>query len=524
MKNFTIFSMIIAFLMTMMSFQSFTQTIEFVDDFESGSTNWELTGAWNLTDTQACSPTYSMTDSPGGNYSANQDTYCTMATGVDLSDPSILSASVNFWAIYDIETSIDFDWVKVQASNDDFTTFVDLGIFNGEGNLDPWIKYSYSLGAFIGSDNIKIRFHFHSDGGYEVDGFYFDDFVITSSDIDNAAPYIGYDNPPTFYEGSLGDYVFLTQLIDVSGIAIAKVNYQVEGGDWLSVDGINISGDDYEFTIPAQPAGSMVIFNIEATDASSNSNTVITDEYKYISGEYIFYDDPEVAFYTNLMAGDGTAVVFTLPSHTRIVTGLIRNYQDQSLPPNKDFMFHVWDGDSFTVGEDLITPFMVSPAATPADPNPMTVIDLRAYEDELSLAPCDVFIGITVPEDTVKITMATPIANRSFTLVDGEWVAADYDFHFRMITCGSTVGIENNTTKKLESAIMFPNPATDILYIDSKNKILNLKVVNTVGQVVYNENVNLLKTQLQLNNLQSGIYFVQVETINGISTQKIIIK
>jgi hypothetical protein len=316
----------------------------------------------------------------------------------------------------------------------------------------------------------------------------------------------------------------LVQLIDVSGIQIAKVNYQVEGGDWQSADGVNIAGDDYEFTIPSQAAGSMVIFNIEATDASSNSNTVITDDYKYIAGEYMYYDDPEVAFYTNLMAGDGTSVVFTLDYPTQIVTGLIRNYQDQSLPPNKNFIFHVWSGESYTVGEDLITPFEVTPAATPADPNPMTVIDLRAYANELSLEPCDVFIGITVPEDTVKITMATLAANRSFTLVNGEWQPAAYDFHFRMITCGSTVGIEDNTTKKLESAIMFPNPATDVLFIDSKNEILNLKVVNSAGQVVYNKNVNLLKTQLEVNNLQTGIYFVQVETINGISTQKIIVK
>ena len=99
-----------------------------------------------------------------------------MLDGIDLSDASILSAEVSFWAIYDIETSTDFDWVRVFASNDDFDTQAELGIFNGEGNLDPWIEYSYSLGAYIGSDNVKVRFHFHSDGGYEVDGIYIDDF------------------------------------------------------------------------------------------------------------------------------------------------------------------------------------------------------------------------------------------------------------------------------------------------------------------------------------------------------------
>ena len=523
MKKFTIFSIAITFIMAM-SFQSISQTVEFEDDFESGSGNWVLTGDWGLTDAHSYSATHSMTDSPGGDYSANQDTYCTMATGVDLTDPTILSASVSFWSIYDIENSIDFDWVKVQASNDDFATLADIAIFNGEGNLDPWVEYSYSLGAYIGSDNVKVRFHFHSDGGYEVDGIYFDDFKIESSDIDNAAPYIGYDNPPTFYEGSLDDYVFMAQLIDASGIQSAKVNYQVEGGDWLSVDGVNISGDDYEFTIPYQTPGSMVVFNVEATDASANSNVAVTDDYKYIAGEYMFYDDPEVAFYTVMVAGDGAAVVFTLPYHTQIVTGLIRNYQDQSLPPNGNFMFHVWTAGAGGPGNDLITPFEVTPAASPEDPNPMTVIDLRPYADELSMLPGDVFMGITIPMEDVKITMADPVANRSFTLVSGAWEPAAYDFHFRMITTGGGVGVDDNVTTELESAIMFPNPATDVLYIDSKNEILSINVVNTAGQMVYSESVNMLKTQLDVNNLQPGIYFVQVETANGISTQKIIVK
>ncbi|OFY52041.1 MAG: hypothetical protein A2W85_11450 [Bacteroidetes bacterium GWF2_41_31] len=522
MKKFTFYTAIL-FLMAI-SAQSFCQTIEFEDDFESGMDNWVLTGAWGLTEGQSHSATHSMTDSPLGNYTGNQNTYCTMANGVNLSDPGILSANVSFWAIYDIETSIEFDWVKVQASDDDFANVADLGIFNGEDHLTPWEEYSYSLGAYVGSSNVKVRLYFHSDGGYEVDGIYFDDFVITSSDVDNAPPYIGYATPPTFYEGSLGDYVFNVQLIDASGIQTAKVNYQVDGGDLQYVDGVNTVGTNYEFTIPEQSPGSMVVFNIEAVDASGNNNTNITDDYKYIAGEYLYYDDPEVAFYTTMLAGEGAAVVFTIENPTALVTGLIRNYEDQSNPPNKNFMFHVWSSGSNGPGTDLITPFEVVPAATVEDPNPMTVVDLRDYSNELSGISGDIFIGITIPEDTVKITMATLAANRSFALADGIWGQADYDFHFRLITTGFYDGIETNENQNLESAIMFPNPATDVLFIDSKTEILSMKVINNAGQIVYSENVGTLKTQLQVRNLPAGIYFVNVETINGISTKKIIVK
>jgi len=523
MRKFTLLHFIVVFIFSV-SIQTNGQTVEFFDDFESGTTSWELTGDWGLTEDYSYSATHSMTDSPGGDYNANQDTYCTMTTGVDLSDPAILSAEVNFKVIHDIEWSTDFDWVKVQASNDDFATHTDLGIFNGENLLDPWMDTTFSLGAYVGNSNTKVRFHFHSDSGYEVDGIYIDDFTILSSDVDDAPPYIGYDNPPTFYEGSLDEFVFTTNLIDVSGIASALTYYQVEDGDWMSVAGVNTEGDTYEFSIPIQLPGDMVTFYIEATDASANTNTAVSPDYKYIAGEYMYYDDPEVAFYTNLLAGDATAVVFSLPYHTQIVTGLIRNYEDQSNPPNKNFMFHVWEALPSGPGDDIIEPFEVEPAATPSNPNPMTVVDLRDYADELTALTGDVFIGISVPEDTVKITMADPIANRSFTLIDNEWQQAAYDFHFRMITTGGGVGIENQAEVQ-EAAIVFPNPATDVLYIASNvGTIKSINVINTNGQVVYSEKVNGDKAQIEISNLATGIYIVQVETKKGINSQKIMVK
>ncbi len=523
MKKFTILNLIIVFLLAF-SFQSLFFLVEFFDDFESGTDNWELTGDWGLTDEYSYSASNSMTDSPGGNYAASLDTYCTMAEGVDISDPGILSAEVSFWAIYDIETSIDFDWVKVQASDDDFSSWADIGIFNGEGNLDPWIEYSYSLGAYIGSDNVKIRFHFHSDGGYEVDGIYFDDFTVMSSDVDDAPPYIGYSNPPKFYEGSADEYNIEAELIDVSGISSAMVYYTVDDGDEMSVEGVNTEGNTYEFTIPAQDPGSMVVFHIEAIDDSEANNTATSQDYKYIAGMYWYYDDPEVAFYSNILAGEGAAVVFTLPDNVQLVTGLIRNYEDQSTPPNKDFMFHVWTAGANGPEDDMITPFSVTPAATPANPNPMTVVDLRDYVEELSGISGDVFIGMIAPEDTVKITMATLFANRSFALSGGSWGPAAYDFHFRLVTTSPSTGISPIDQSEL-FALVFPNPATDILYIESKvGDIGNIQVVNAKGQIVYSDKVNTEKTQIKISNLNPGVYFVKVETVKGIKTKKIIVE
>jgi hypothetical protein len=239
---------------------------------------------------------------------------------------------------------------------------------------------------------------------------------------------------------------------------------------------------------------------------------------------YWYYDDPEVAFYSNILAGEGAAVVFTLPDNVQLVTGLIRNYEDQSTPPNKDFMFHVWTAGANGPEDDMITPFSVTPAATPANPNPMTVVDLRDYVEELSGISGDVFIGMIAPEDTVKITMATLFANRSFALSGGSWGPAAYDFHFRLVTTSPSTGISPIDQSEL-FALVFPNPATDILYIESKvGDIGNIQVVNAKGQIVYSDKVNTEKTQIKISNLNPGVYFVKVETVKGIKTKKIIVE
>ena len=55
------------------------QAIVFSDDFESGLTNWTVTGSWNTTTTDAYSPTHSFTDSPDGNYPVSY-THLTLPT------------------------------------------------------------------------------------------------------------------------------------------------------------------------------------------------------------------------------------------------------------------------------------------------------------------------------------------------------------------------------------------------------------------------------------------------------------
>ncbi|WP_367390714.1 T9SS type A sorting domain-containing protein [Lewinella sp. LCG006] len=419
------------------SFALQAQTIEFSDDFEAGAGNWTLEGAWGITSTQANSGTNSLTDSPAGNYAASQNISATLTTGIDLS--AALDASLSFFAIYDIENG-NFDYCYVEASANG-GAWLNVATIFGEGNLSPWTQYTYSLGGFVGNNDVKVRFRFFSDGGYEVDGIYIDDVVISSSNEDNAAPFILH-TPPTFYASVQGDVVMSAELVDVSGVASSTLSYQVDGVAAPSVTGMNTVDNTYTFTIPEEAAGSQIDYTISVTDNSPNNNTATTSTFSYIAGNHVIYDNSQVDF-VNSFGPDaqsllsGCAVRFTLFG-ADIKYALIRNYTDPNRP-NSDFEFHVWANEGGLPGADLITPFMVTPEATLMNTSPMTRVDLRDYSAELSAITGDVFVGFVVPTGQTWLTQSTPaVGNRTYNFNGTTWSLNDDDYHFRIVTTAST--------------------------------------------------------------------------------------
>ena len=408
----------------------------FCDEFEGGTDNWVLEGAWGLTTTQSFSPDNSLTDSPGGNYLADQNISATMATGLDLS--SFLDARLAFRAIYDIEGG-NFDYCFVEVSTNGGTSWVEVGRFLGEGNLSPWIQYIYSLGGFVGNDDVRVRFRFFSDGGYEVDGIYIDDVIVTASTEDNSAPLILH-TPPEYYESQLGDVIQTAEIVDISGLATAEVVYSVDGVAAGSVAGTDMGGNQWEFVIPEQEAGAQVDYYVRAVDASANSNEAVSPTFSYIAGNHIFYDNGTVNFVNDLgplatTAEQAAAVRITIDGSTTIAYALVRNYTDTNRP-NDSIDVHVWaPGPDGLPGEDLIAPIRVAPEATLVDNSPMTRVDLRPYAAELTGLYGDVYVGFSVPEGTVWTVQTTPaVASRTYQQIGGNWNLYASDYHFRLVT------------------------------------------------------------------------------------------
>ena len=84
-------------------------------------------------------------------------------------------------------------------------------------------------------------------------------------------------------------------------------------------------------------------------------------------------------------------------------------------------------------------------------------------------------------------------------------------------------GIEDNT-KDIPRISIFPNPASDILHIQSDKLInANYELINTLGQTILSGKINnALSGTLNIETLPAGVYYIQLREENNISQLKFV--
>ena len=422
----------------------YSQTTVFSDNFESGTTNWTLQGTWGLVTSKSHSSSHSLSTSTLGNYLDNQNISAALKNGVDLS--SYKGAEIEFWGQYNLEQSFDFAYLEI--SIDGGNNWYQIDSFNG--TLNKWTLFKYNIGSFTGNPNVLIRFRLKSDQYVHYTGMYVDDFQIIGSDTDDSAPFISEQNIQ-FYKGTPGNDTVNAQIFDASGVQSATLYYTINSVDKFSVSPTSINGNIYTFVIPQQTPGSAVSYKIGAVDSSPLNNKTDTSKVvanNYISGTYLSYDNGTVDAVASFTSSKGAAVMMTVPfSKGILLKALIRNYADPNIS-NNQMLFHVWSDNSGKPGSDLITPFLVTPAATATNPYPMTVIDLSSYSTELSSLTGNFYIGFTVPSGTVNIVNSnTVVGARSFSFNGSTWSSVNnMDYEFRAIVeDGSNLPVELTT-------------------------------------------------------------------------------
>ncbi|MDA3839236.1 MAG: choice-of-anchor J domain-containing protein [Candidatus Delongbacteria bacterium] len=518
----------------------------FTEDFNNVS-EWTFTGNWaNVEEGEYTSPTFALTESPGGNYAADENSTATLANSMDWS--TCVGADISFWCKYDIEAG--FDYMYFEITPDNGISWITLKTWDGEG-ID-WHEEKIELHAFVGYSQVNIRFRFESDGDYEAEGMYIDDIILNIYNIYPNPPLPVFNDPPLFYEGVLGDYTNTVDALDISGVAAVEVLYSIDGVDQDNISATYVSGDTWEFTIPMQEPGAMTYFDFWAIDNDGFETSFYGYRYSMIFGIHQIYDSGIVSYYNTTENGDAKAVRVTVPNTdstifeaARLKSVLIRNYADVSGHISDDMTLHVWQDDGTgKPGIEVLTPIEITPEANNLeDTRAMSVIDLRS---ENLIVYGNFWIGFSSDNGIVYATEENAIGegvtefSRSYDGIsngDGTWSwlqNTGTNYHFRAVIEYPIMGIYDNyspTTTSLEQNYPNPfNPNTTINFsVPQNNSQIKLVVYNVKGELINTlfdgvKNIGHHSVNFDASDLNSGVYYYSLE-VNGVkeSTKKMVL-
>ena len=100
------------------------------------------------------------------------------------------------------------------------------------------------------------------------------------------------------------------------------------------------------------------------------------------------------------------------------------------------------------------------------------------------------------------------------------------DTNFTNISLNSSfLGITDFSSKP--NVAIYPNPTNGTFNMDLKNDVDNIKVINILGKIVYNEKITKgaagTTKKIDLSNLVNGLYIVSVTNENGTSNYKVVL-
>ena len=129
---------------------------------------------------------------------------------------------------------------------------------------------------------------------------------------------------------------------------------------------------------------------------------------------------------------------------------------------------------------------------------------------------------------------ATYINNEDFETTEIVFEVSETDIYyigFHTINFQNSLFLDNIQIDKSLSTpdysvnnkiILYPNPTFDVVTIQSEQEIVGINLFNLLGQKIISKNVEGIQVQLDVSNLQSGSYFLQITTKTGNQTMQLL--
>jgi hypothetical protein len=124
-------------------------------------------------------------------------------------------------------------------------------------------------------------------------------------------------------------------------------------------------------------------------------------------------------------------------------------------------------------------------------------------------------------------------ASMGVSIENNRWLCA-YDFWFDLAALGAEYAIYSWLVwavvdgyevigENTADVAVYPNPTSDYVTIQALN-MNHITVLNTIGQVVYDANVEGSLQTLDMSQYEAGVYMVRVATENGVKTQRVVVR
>lgn len=225
------------------------------------------------------------------------------------------------------------------------------------------------------------------------------------------------------------------------------------------------------------------------TGETYNGNEIITNPiYVYEDNNKVYYWNNttfKLMYDFNLNIGDtlNTEITNNCDSVSPMIIDSIKIVNIGGVDLRKQYI-------SFT-GYDSGSPFI----------NSYEILEFIGYEQNFIFAPS------CFESEGFVYTGLRCFSNESFEYKSYWWT----EYHDEL-SCDELINssyLKDNYT--YDNIVTYPNPAKNILFISSENqKIINVFIINYLGEVVYMSKEYNNLAQININNLHSGIYNIKV--------------
>lgn len=421
-----------------------------------------------------------------------------------------------------------------------------LGLWN-----IPQDEFTYYFNAPAGAEEMQFAFRFEGNNN-ALNAWTIDDIVIeavTNSDLvatsvtGNTTPNVGEE---TIYMVEIVNGGMLTQndytitlfteggdeIASVAGQPIVFADKQFVSLAWTPVEddldipslyaSIEVTGDD----VPANNQTAPLLVNVQA----SNTETAAVGSGTYPSTEvpYNFFSQYSLTqtIYKSEDIGvtesEITGIQYTCQFDNDIDGVPVQIYLGET--EQDDISTGGWIApSSMTLVFDGLVDFkkgfnnLYIPLNTPYN---YTGSNLVVYSNK-SHTEQVLWVGFSSTEDgNLPTSFGTEGDNAPFDALNPpqgfpKYYAPNITLFF---SSGTMSVIEHSDTQ----VVIYPNPATDLLHIQTVETVQEIRVVNALGQeVLYERGMANNQHSLKVQNLAAGLYLVQVVTEKGATIKKV---